>query len=406
MDKFIDRALAPYIQEISQDFRVLLLSGPRQVGKTTLLRSLDHKRDYISFDDLTIRTVAQNDPAAFVNRLSLPVLIDEVQYVPEIFPYIKLRVDNLSEKGQFWLTGSQQFSMMKNITESLAGRIVILNLQGFSLAEECHDLTAPPFLPSPEVLTRRSNRKISSKDLWYKIWRGSFPDIVMTNGRHWEHFYSSYVTTYIQRDIREYLNVNDLSLFHKFMQVIAARTGQMINYAEIARTIGVSEKTIKAWISALEASGIIYQLSSYSTNATKRALKTPKLYFMDTGLCSYLAGWLNADTLERGAMNGAILETYVISEVIKSYLNVGRISDLYYYRDKDQNEIDLMIIENGEIYPIEIKKHSLPNFQKIEKTFKLLEKLGMPVKYSGIVCYTDKLVPVSETMTLIPISYV
>ena len=190
------------------------------------------------------------------------------------------------------------------------------------------------------------------------------------------------------------------------MQVIAARTGQMVNYAEVARTIGVNEKTIKSWLDVLQASGIVYLLPSYSTNNTKRIIKTPKLYFMDTGLCSYLAGWLSVDTLERGAMAGAILETYVVAEIIKSYINSGRIPNLYYYRDKDQREIDLIIVENGECYPLEIKKHSMPPTQKIENTFKVLEKAGLKINYSGIICYVNTLVPVSDTMTLIPISYI
>ena len=354
----ITRTLAHAIKETSDSFKVVLLTGPRQVGKTTLLQEVQKSsRSYVTLDDLGMRLAAQQDPASFLDRLSLPVLIDEVQYAPDLLSYIKMVVDREKQNGMFWLTGSQQFEMMKNVTESLAGRVAILNLQGISLAEEQNRADSPPFLPTPECLkSRRYANPLTLPEAYHIIWRGSYPDVVMQGGKNWERFYSSYISTYIQRDVREYLNIQDTAAFNKFMQIAAARTGQLVNYADMARDVGINESTIKTWLHVLQASGIITLLQPYFNNHTKRLVKTPKLYFMDTGLCAYLTGWLNSDVLERGAMSGAMLETWVVSEIIKSYLHHGRTPRIYFYRDKDKREVDMLIEENGTLYPIEIKK--------------------------------------------------
>jgi len=402
----IERTLKQAIQEASDSFKVLLLTGPRQVGKTTLLQEVQKTaRSYITLDDLGVRLAAQQDPAGFLSRLSLPVLIDEVQYAPDLFPYIKMVVDKEKKPGLFWLTGSQQFEMMKNVTESLAGRVAILNLQGISLAEEKgrpHDL---PFLPTPELLKSRSKAKpLSLMEAYHIIWRGSYPDVVTQQGKNWERFYSSYVSTYIQRDVREYLDINDTAAFHKFMQIAAARTGQLINYADIARDTGVSEPTVKTWLNVLQASGIVTLLQPYFNNRTKRLVKTPKLYFMDTGLACFLAGWLSDEVLERGAMSGAMLETWVVSEIIKSYLHNGRTPRIYFYRDKDKREVDVLIEANGTIYPIEIKKTA--SIQNIKfKGFDILDKLGVPIGHGGVLCFTNNLLPLSEGVDAIPVGY-
>ncbi len=402
----IERTLTDIIQETSEDFKVLLLTGPRQVGKTTLLKEVQKaSRSYVSLDDLGARVSAQNDPAGFLDRLTLPVLIDEVQYAPDLFSYIKMVVDNTKKPGLFWLTGSQQFEMMKNVTESLAGRVAILNLQGISLAEEQGRPNDPPFLPTPDLLKSRKNAKpLSLTEAYHIIWRGSYPDVVINNGKHWERFYSSYISTYIQRDVREYLDIRDTASFHKFMQIAAARSGQLINYADMARDTGISEPTVKTWLNVLQASGILTLLQPYFNNHTKRLVKTPKLYFMDTGLASYLTGWLSADVLERGAMSGAMLETWVVSEIIKSYLHHGRTPRIYFYRDKDKREVDVLIEENGTLYPIEIKKTS--SIQNIKfKGFDILDKLGMPVGHGGVLCFTKALLPLSPGVDAIPVGY-
>lgn len=408
MAQNIKRTLGKAILEASASFKVVLLTGPRQVGKTTLLQEVQKQsRSYVTLDDLNLRLAAQQDPASFLDRLELPVLIDEVQYAPNLFPYIKMAVDKAKQNGLFWLTGSQQFDMMKNVTESLAGRVAILNLQGISLAEEQGRADDAPFLPELSLLKSRQKtaQPLTLPEVYHKIWRGSYPDMVtQENAKNWERFYGSYVATYIQRDVREHLNIADIAAFHKFMQIAAARTGQLINYADMARDVGMSENTIKTWLNVLHASGIVYLLQPYFNNRTKRLVKTPKLYFMDTGLCAYLTGWLNADVLERGAMSGAMLETWVISEIIKSYLHQGRTPRVYFYRDKDKREVDLLIEENGTLYPVEIKKSA--SLQNIGfKGFGMLEALGAPIGHGGVVCMTSVLVAISDNVDALPVGY-
>lgn len=403
----IKRTLEKAIKETSDVFRVLLLIGPRQVGKTTLLQSVQKKiRSYVTLDDLNERIAAQIDPASFIERLQLPVLIDEVQYAPNLFSYIKMKVDQDKQPGLFWLTGSQQFEMMKNVTESLAGRVAILNLQGISLAEEQNRKNTEPFLPELAILKKRQKqaKKITLPKMYFKIWRGSYPDVVVQKGKNWERFYESYVSTYIQRDIQTFLNVRDTAAFYKFMRIAAARTGQLINYSDMARDVGVSEVTIKSWLHVLEASGIVYQLQPYFDNRAKRLIKLPKLYFMDTGLCAFLTGWLTADVLERGAMSGAILETYVVSEIIKSYLHNGRRPSLYFYRDKEKREVDLLIEQNGTLYPIEIKKTGTIQ-NTLFKGFDCLKNLNLPIGHGCVLCFVNSLVPLSKTVDAVPIWY-
>lgn len=407
MDTHIQRSLTAAIQEASASFKVLLLTGPRQVGKTTLLQDIQKdSRSYVTLDDLNLRIAAQEDPASFIERLHLPVLIDEVQYAPNLFPYIKMAVDKTKQPGLFWLTGSQQFDMMKNVTESLAGRVAILQLQGITLAEEQGCPNALPFLPDLERLKLRQEhaKPLTLPEVYHKIWRGAYPDMVIQDGKNWERFYDFYVSTYIQRDVREYLNINDIATFHKFMRIAAARSGQLINYADMARDTGVSEVTVKSWLNVLQASGIVYQLQPYFNNQTKRLIKTPKLYFMDTGLCAFLSGWLTPDVLERGAMSGAILETWVISEVIKSYLHQGRTPRVYFYRDKEKREVDLLIEENGMLWPIEVKKTgSIQNAGF--KGFNVLENLNQPIGHGGLICFVNSLVPVFKDVDAIPIGF-
>ena len=408
MKPSIKRTLTRHIAEISRSFKVLLLTGPRQVGKTTLLQEVEQKtRSYVTLDDLIQRAAAQQDPAGFIDRLKLPVLIDEVQYAPNLFPYIKMAVDKARKRGQFWLTGSQQFEMMKNVTESLAGRVGILNLQGISHAEEQGRANGAPFLPELKLLKARQKtaKTITVRQAYHKIWRGSYPDVVTQDGKNWERFYDSYVSTYIQRDVQDYLGVRNKSTFLKFMQIVAARTAQLVKYSEIASDVGVSEVTIKSWVGVLQASGIITLLQPYYKNRTSRLIKTPKLYFMDTGLCCFLTGWLNAEVLERGAMAGAMLETYVTSEIIKSYLHNGRNPRVFFYRDKEKREVDVLIEENGTLHPIEIKKTASPLSSDC-KAFDCLGKLKTPIGHGGVICFVSALTPLSEGIDAIPLGYV
>jgi predicted AAA+ superfamily ATPase len=334
-------------------------------------------------------------------------LIDEVQYAPDLFPYIKIAVDKSQKTGEFWLTGSQQFEMMKNVTESLAGRVGILHLQGITLAEEQGRTADAPFLPETKLLKKRreSAQPLDLHQAFHKIWRGSYPAQVIQNGKNWEQFYDSYVSTYIQRDVQDYLSIKSKATFLKFMQIAAARTGQLINYADIATDVGVSQVTIKSWLNVLQASGIVRLLQPYYNNQTKRLVKTPKLYFMDTGLCAFLTGWLNPKVLERGAMAGAILETYVVSEIIKSTLHHGRTPRVYFYRDNKKNEVDLLIEENGMLYPIEVKKTASPSRADC-KAFGYLKGVKTPIGHGGVICFVSTLIPLADNVDAIPVGYV
>lgn len=405
---YIKRSLEQAIRKASAHFKVILLTGPRQVGKTTLLEHIEPtQRSYITLDDLNLRIAAEQDPASFIERLQLPVLIDEIQYAPSLLPYIKIKVDKLKKPGLFWLTGSQQFEMMKHVSESLAGRVAVFQLQGISLAEEQNRAEGPVFSPDINIIKTRQTlaKSLSIMEIYHNIWRGSYPDVVATQGEYWQQFYESYVTTYIQRDVRDYLRIENLAAFHKFMQIAASRSGQIINFRDMSSDIGVSEPTVRSWLNVLHASGIIYLLQPYFNNHSKRLIKTPKLYFMDTGLCCFLSGWLTPEVLERGAMNGAMLETYVVSEVVKSYLGNGQTPRIYFYRDKEKREIDLLIEEKNLLYPIEIKKTaSLKNIHI--KHFNVLDALGVGLGQGAVLCLVSTPLPFSSTIEAIPISYI
>lgn len=405
---YINRTISEVISQTSNSFKVILVTGPRQVGKTTVLLKLkEEDRSYISFDDIEVRLSAKEDPAGFIDRIKLPVLIDEVQYVPEIFPYIKMAVDKSDLTGQFWLTGSQQFSMMKNISESLAGRVAIMDMKGISLAEEEGREQTSSFIPTKECLNERNNIccPYSSEEIFHKIWRGSFPHVVTDNGKTWQRFYESYLTTYLERDVRDYLKVDDLMSFRKFIQVAAARSGQMLNYREISKDVGVSEPTIKSWFNVLQATGLVTMVYPYYKNITKRILKTPKFHFTDTGLCCFLTKWVNPDVLEAGAMAGALFETYVVSEIIKSYVHNGMAANIYYYADKEKREVDLLIEQNGLIHPIEIKKSASIRNSNF-KGFSFLENLKMPIGHGCVICLSKNLISYNQEIDIVPVGYI
>lgn len=406
---YIQRNISKAIIEASKKFSVIMLTGPRQVGKTTLLQEIaDNNRKYVSLDNLEERMLAKKDPAGFLQRHHAPVLIDEVQYAPELFSYIKIQVDKYKQPGMFWLTGSQQFELMKNVTESMAGRVAIFKLLGLSLDEEIGEPNVELFIPEESYLVRRQETasKLTIPSIYEKIWRGTFPFIITNDDVDIrERFYQSYVSTYIQRDVRDFMQIENQDNFLRFMQIAAARTGQLINYADFARDVGVSEPTIKSWVTVLRACGLIYILQPYFNNQIKRLVKTPKLYFLDTGLCSYLMGWPTANTLEKSAMSGAMLETYVVSEIIKNYLNNGREPRLYFYRDKDQNEIDLLLEAVGKIYPLEIKKTATPGNISI-KHLQMLNKLNLPQGPAGVLCLRESHIQLAPGINAIPIGYI
>lgn len=403
---YIHRTLEAFFSKASEQFPIILVTGPRQVGKTTILRHMSkNSRNYVTLDDPILAQLAKEEPNLFLQRFKPPILIDEIQYAPELLPYIKMLVDTDRKNGMFWLTGSQQFSLMQGVTESLAGRVGIINLLGLSLKEMQNKASiAIPFLPKSDQLEQRfkESPSLSLLDIYKIIWRGSFPVMAVIKETDRDLFYGSYIQTYLQRDVRNLANVGSEGAFLKFLRAAAARTGQMLNLSELARDVAISVPTAKNWLSVLESSSLIYLLESYHTNTAKRLIKAPKLYFLDTGLCSYLTQWSSPETLEAGAMSGPMLETFIFTEILKSYWHNGKYAPLYYYRDKDKKEIDLLILQNEKVYPLEFKKTASPKKAMI-RSFQLLEKLNLEVQNGGLICLTDNLIPISSYDNAIPI---
>lgn len=403
MFMYLTRTLESWFKEASRQFPVLLVTGARQVGKTTFLRRVSEpERSYVTLDDPLVLALAKSDPALFMQRFPPPVLIDEIQYAPELLPYIKMACDQHRVPNLFWLTGSQQFQMMRGVSESLAGRVGVLQLLGFSRRELLgRGESSQPFLPLPE--TTETSSPLDLMELYRLIWRGSFPAIASGEQGDRDLFYSSYIQTYLQRDIRDLARVGDEMAFLRFLRAAAARTGQLLNMADLARDADVAFNTAKNWLSILQTSGIVYLLEPYHSNLTKRLVKTPKLYFLDTGLCAYLTQWSTPETLESGAMSGAILETWIIAELLKSYWHNGRQAPFFYYRDKDKKEIDLLIIQDGTIYPLECKKSASPGMGDI-RNFGVLANLKMPVGPGAVICLTQQSLPLGPAVRSLPVA--
>jgi len=401
----LERTIADVINEYSKNFRIILLTGQRQVGKTTLLESLcKGKRKYITLDNPKYRSLAQNDPELFLTENPPPVLIDEVQYAPEILPFIKMYVDShKNEKGAFWLTGSQKYSLMKGVTESLAGRIAIVELLGLSYREKIKQpFSGKPFVPEFKNQNDIKKKPLTINGLYKNIWEGSLPEPVVNKKINREAFYSSYVQSYIERDVRDFYRVEKPVQFYNFISAVAARTGNLVNYSSLANDIGIDLKTAQAWMGILERSGIVYLLQPYSPNVTSRIIKTPKVYFMDTGLCAYLCRWETPETLYSGAMDGAILETWCFGEIIKSYRHNGIDPLIYFYRDTDQKEIDFIIEKNMTLYPIEVKKTAMPGEKDIKK-FNITGKLGKKTGTGAVLCLTKERYAINRSAVSIPV---
>ena len=404
---YIKRHIDITVKKLAKMFGAVLVIGARQVGKTTLLKKVTQEIPYITLDDPILLQSAQEEPGTFFKNTLPPVFIDEIQYAPSLFPYMKMHIDHGKKKGQFFMSGSQQFHMMKNVSESLAGRIGILTLSGLSLREIYNVDYRDPFIPTNTYFKSRKPSNIEYKDVWRIIQRGSMPELYSKPNVDWEIYYGSYVRTYIERDVRELAQVGDEIKFMRFMAVMASMTGQLLNIASAARDVGISAPTAERWLSILVASNIVYLLQPFHNNITKRAIKTPKLYFMDTGLAAYLTRWNTPDVLQNGSMAGAFFETFVVAEIAKSFYNTGIINPpLYFYRDKDMNEIDLLIIEGDTLYPIEIKKNADPRKDDI-KAFRLLDKMNKIKRGSGgIICLYDNLISLKENDMIIPIGYI
>jgi hypothetical protein len=405
MPVYIKRHIEDAVLRRAKAKGAVVITGARQTGKTTLVETLKPDIPKVTLDDLPTRRRAIDTPSAFFDVSPPPVFVDEVQYAPDLFSYIKILLDTSKRKGEFFLTGSQRFSLMKNVSESLAGRAGILELHGLSLREIRGESLIHPFLPTLDFLLERKQDKIPMhiSEVWRTLHRGCLPELVANPEYEWDEFYADYIKTYIERDVRNLTQVADEGDFLKFMTVCAAMTGQLLNLSSLARDVGISESTAKRWMSVLQTSGIVFLLKPFSSNAITRAVKTPKLHFLDIGLAAYLTRWMTADTLAIGAMNGHFFESFVVSEIVKSYANAGKEADMYFLRDGNKREIDLLLYENNTLYPIEIKIHPSPSPKDI-KSFAMLDGLrGVTIGEGGIICPAKDLLPLTQKHRIIPL---
>ena len=403
--KYYKRLAENAIKKQEKMFKTILVTGARQVGKTTLLKNMNPNMNYITLDDMILNQSAVEEPELFLKANKPPIIIDAIQYAPNLLRYIKMVVDNSEKKSLYYLTGSQQFHLMKDVSESLAGRVGILNLLGLSLREIKEIEFNEPFLPTEEYLSKRKKhvKEISYNEIWNIIHKGSMPALYQEESDV-DMFYAMYVSTYIERDVRSLTQVGDTLSFLKFMTALASRIGQLLNLNSIANEVGITIPTAQRWLSILVASNIVYVLEPYYNNIMKRAVKTPKVYFLDTGLAAYLTKWKTSEVLESGTMAGNFFENYVIVEIIKSYYNTGELRPpVYFYRDKEKREIDLIIEENGKLYPMEIKKTANPSKDMIEN-FKVLETVSQ-VQEGAVICMYDKIINLDEKNKVIPYNY-
>ncbi len=403
--KYINRDLEEKIKAVSKEYACVLITGARQVGKSTVLKHImDDGRDVVFLDDMEERKLASKDPALFLQMHSLPILIDEVQYAPELFSYIKMAIDKGAAPGSFWLTGSQPFKLMELAQESLAGRIAIIHMPPLSQHEIYGSSKAEPFVVDLEKLKMRSkmNKSADLNEIYRRIWSGSLPGHVSGKYTDRDLFYSSYLQTYIERDVKDIADIEDTMLFSDFIRSAACRSGQMLNISDIAQDVGVSNDTAKRWLKILEKSDIIFFLRQYSNNLLKRTVKTPKMYFFDTGLVAYLTRYSSPEVLASGAINGAILENYVVSEIIKTYHNNAKECLMWYYRDTNSNEIDLVIESDGMLHPIEIKRTASPGTELV-RPFRLLDKASLPRGKGAVICMKETLSAVDNDNYIVPI---
>jgi predicted AAA+ superfamily ATPase len=404
---YIPRAAAPTVKNFGRQFAVVLVSGPRQVGKTTLLQHTAGDLPSLTMDNAAVLVAAREAPDTFFAYNPPPLRLDEVQLAPELFPAIKQAVDQAGAKGLFYVSGSDQPEMMRQVTESLAGRVGIINLLGLSLRERTGDPETAPFLPTREFLAgHRPHPPLPLAEVWSAIHRGGMPELVANLSFDWSAYYGSYVRTYIERDVRRLIRVGDELKFTAFLRAAAARTGQLLNLAAMASDVGVSQGTVSRWLSVLATANLIYLLRPYHSSVLSRAVKTPKLYFTDTGLAAYLTSWNSPEVIRDGAMSGPFFETFVVSEVLKSYYNAGILDPpLYFYRDRDGREIDLIIERDGALHPVEIKKSASPSSRSIS-AFGVLDTLNNVRRgEGGIVCLADRLLPLSAHDAVIPVAY-
>ena len=415
---YYERILEKKLRKINDTFPVLLLTGPRQVGKSTLLTKMaGNSRKIVSLDSLSIRAQAKQDPELFLQRYSPPVLIDEIQYVPELLDCIKVNVDAKKKCGDYWLTGSQTFHMMKGVSQSLAGRVGVARMLGLSCSEII-GVHTPPFEVEPQRLIKRMEEVpvMNINELFTRIFKGSMPRLYEIPDTDRDSYFGSYLETYISRDVKDLSQVADELAFLNFIRIVAARTATNVNYDTLANEAGVSAPTAKQWLSILVSSGLVALIPPFSNNALKRVIKAPRMYFLDTGLCSYICRWPSAEVLESGAMDGTFFETWVVSEIYKSYINNGQNPPLFFYRDSNNKEIDLIIQTGMTVNPIEIKKGTAPKdaarhfsvLKHIEKEphqediFNGAAHLKTEIGMGAVICMPVDVLPIDKKNWYIP----
>lgn len=405
--QYITRNCEKLVKKLEKMYGAILITGPRRTGKTTFCKNHKQKLSLLNFDDFTLRESVNTSPNNFFLENKLPLILDEIQRVPKIFLQIKYELDKTDKKGQVFMTGSQAFSLMKNISESLAGRIGIVTLLGLSQKEKYGIDFYDPFLPTDSYIKKCKDIHINYDEIWQQILLGGMPELFENSEAIDRKLYwSNYISTYIERDVREISNIVDTTKFAKFISLLASECGSLLNYANIANDLSLTEPTVEKYVSILEASHIIYLLKPYSNNLSKRLIKTPKVYFFDTGLICHLLHWNTIETLRDGAMAGRILENYVITEILKGYYNSGDNNPpLYYYRDKDKKEIDLIIEQEGTLYPIEIKKHADPR-KDDTKNFSVLNKFtNTKIGQGAVISFYDKVLHITDNVINVPIAY-
>jgi predicted AAA+ superfamily ATPase len=402
---YLKRDIESTILDVSKNYAAVMVTGPRQVGKTTTLRRLaGADRTQVTLDDEEARRLAKTDPEMFLSLYTPPLSIDEVQYAPELFSRIKIEIDNGAAPGSYWMTGSQPFHLMGLAQESLAGRVALLSMPSLSQREIYGGGTDAPFLLGLSSLKERAEGRIKTDTAqqYERIWRGSLPGHISGRYPQRDIFYSSYLQTYIQRDIGEMYAEVDYLQFADFIRAAACRTGQMLNVHSIALDVSVSDDTARRWLGLLEKSGIIFYLHPFSNNLLSRTIKAPKMYFFDTGLVAYLTRYSSPEILMNGAINGAILENYVVSEIMKSHRNRGLEALCHYYRDKDSREIDLVMESDGELHPIEVKKTASPSTE-LARTFKVLDKASMPRGMGAVICTKREFSAIDKNTLIVPV---
>lgn len=399
--KYIKRHISNFVERASRTFPVVVLTGARQVGKTTLFENLiNDGRKFVSLDNPTIRNSAINDPERFLQIYSPPIAIDEVQYAPELFPYIKILVDKRKKNGDFWLTGSQSFTMMHNVTESLAGRAAIIPITNLS-EREINGQNIIDFNFDVDLLKKSKIRETNVKNVFSSIYRGFFPKIIAERNIDLSLYYESYIDTYITRDISNLKDIGNKNTFLKFIEVVACRTATNLNYQTLANEVDITAPTAKAWLSLLISSGLVILVEPYTSNALKRIVKSPRIYFTDTGLLSHLMGWSSSEVLEKSNMSGSIFETYVVNEIYKTFINNGKKPPLYFYRNNSKEEIDLIVELDGIIHPVGIKKSSNP-----KNPLKNFSSIKGNIGIGYVICTCSDITPISKKDYLVPVGMI